>query len=132
MEKNVFKKLIGKKSAGIVVAILTFVIVFGAIFSISNLNLAKDTLPGIGDIRDYISGENNDYKVLEIVPTLDTAQFGFLVAGEEPLDAATLYDGTTKNWISWQKYMTDNIDSLTNTKDQRVAYMNSLAVKNQS
>ena len=132
MKKNVFKKLIGKKSAGIVVAILTFVIVFGAIFSISNLNLAKDTLPGIGDIRDYISGENNDYKVLEIVPTLDTAQFGFLVAGEEPLDAATLYDGTTKNWISWQKYMTDNIDSLTNTKDQRVAYMNSLAVKNQA
>lgn len=132
MEKNVFKKLIGKKSAGIVVAILTFVIVFGAIFSISNLNLAKDTLPGIGDIRDYISGENNDYKVLEIVPTLDTAQFGFLVAGEEPLDAATLYDGTTKNWISWQKYITDNIDSLTSTKDQRVAYMNSLAVKNQA
>ena len=60
MEKNVFKKLIGRKSTGIIVTILAFVIVFGAIFSISNLTLAKDTLPGIGDIRDYIAGENND------------------------------------------------------------------------
>ena len=111
MKKNVFKKLIGKKSTGILVTILAFVIVFGAIFSVSNVMLAKDTLPGIGDIRDYMTSENAEYKVLEIVPTLDTAQFGYLVGGEEPLDVATLYDNTTKNWITWKEYLIKNIDT---------------------
>ena len=128
MEKNVFKKLIGRKSTGIIVTILAFVIVFGAIFSISNLTLAKDTLPGIGDIRDYIAGENNDYKVLEIVPTLESAQFGFLVGGEEPFDATTLYDQTTKNWMTWQEYLASTIDTM--PSNEREDYMNDLAAKN--
>ena len=128
MKTNVFKKLIGKKSAGIIITILAFVIVFSAIFSVSKLTLAKDTLPGIGNIRDYISSENNDYKVLEIVPSLETAQFGYLVGGEEPLDAATLYDVTTKNWITWQQYLSSKLDEMDSVK--RTKYMNDLYVKN--
>ena len=128
MKKNVFKKLIGKKSTGILVTILAFVIFFGAIFSVSNVMLAKDTLPGIGDIRDYMASANDEYKVLEIVPTLDTAQFGYLVGGEEPLDATTLYDNTTKNWITWKEYLIKNID--TKTPAERESYMADLANAN--
>jgi len=128
MKKNVFKKLIGKKSTGIIVAIIAFAIVFGAIFSVSNLTLAKDTLPGIGDIRNYIAGDANAYKVLEIVPTLEAAEFGFLVGGEEPFDANNLYDDVNKNWITWQEYLASKIDTMDTTA--RVTYMQELRLKN--
>lgn len=128
MKNSGFKKLIGKKSTGIIITILTFVIVFGAIFAVSNLSLAADSLPGIVDIRNDMASTNGDYRVLEIVPDLETAQFGYLVGGEEPLDVATLYDSTTKNWITWQEYLTKNTENM--TTDDRIHYLNTLVANN--
>ena len=116
MKKNVWKKLIGKTSTGIIVTILAFVIVFGAIFTVSNLTLASDSLAGIVNIRNDIT--EGEYRVLEIVPSLDVAEFGYLVGGEEPLDAATLYDSTNGDWITWQKYFEANIETMDEAKRQ--------------
>ncbi len=113
MKNNVFKKLIGKKSTGIIVTILAFVIVFGAIFTVSNLTLASDSLPGIVNIRNDMASDA--YKVLEIVPDMEVAEFGFLVGGEEPLDVTTLYDGTSGDWITWQEYLTKNVETMDET-----------------
>lgn len=113
MKNNKFKKLIGKKSTGIVITILAFVIVFGAIFSVSNVTLAADSLPGIVDIRNDMTSEA--YKVLEIVPDLAVAEFGFLVGGEEPLDVATLYDATSGEWSTWQEYLAKNVETMDET-----------------
>ncbi len=127
MKKNVFKKLIGKKGTGIVITILTFVITFGAIFSVSNLTLASDSLPGIVDIRNDMT--NSDaYNILEIVPDLAVAEFGFLVGGEEPLDVATLYDGTTGNWLTWQEYLTKNTETM--DEAARINYLNTIVANN--
>lgn len=128
MKNSRFKKLIGKKSTGIIITILTFVIVFGAVFAVSNLSLAADSLPGIVDIRNDMANSDDAYKILEIVPDLSTAEFGFLVGGEEPLDVATLYDTTTKDWITWQEYLTKNTENM--TTDDRMNYLNTLVANN--
>ncbi len=126
MKNNVFKKLIGKKSTGIVVTILAFVIVFGAIFTVSNLTLASDSLPGIVNIRNDMASDA--YKVLEIVPDLDVAEFGFLVGGEEPLDETTLYDQTSGEWLTWQEYFAKNSETMDETA--RRNYLNGLVAAN--
>ena len=113
MKNNTFKKLIGKKSTGVIITIIAFVIVFGAIFTVSNLTLASDSLPGIVDIRNDMTSEA--YKVLEIVPDVEVSEFGFLVGGEEPLDVSTLYNSTTGEWISWQEYLTQNVETMDET-----------------
>lgn len=128
MKKNVFKKLIGKKSTGIIITILSFVIVFGAIFTVSNLTLASDSLPGIVDIRNDMTTTENAYNVLEIVPDVETAEFGFLVGGEEPLDVGTLYDTTTGKWSTWQEYLTKNTEIMEET--DRINYLNTLVANN--
>lgn len=128
MKNSRFKKLIGKKSTGIIITILTFVIVFGAIFTVSNLSLAADSLPGIVDIRNDMANTDNAYRILEIVPNIDAAEFGFLVGGEEPLDAATLYDTTKLDWITWQEYLTKNTENM--STDDRMNYLNTLVANN--
>ncbi len=128
MKNSRFKKLIGKKSTGIIITILTFVIVFGAIFAVSNLSLAADSLPGIVDIRNDMANTDDAYRILEIVPNIDAAEFGFLVAGEEPLDAATLYDTTKLDWITWQEYLTKNTENM--STDDRMNYLNTLVANN--
>ena len=128
MKKLGFKKLIGKNSTGIIVTILAFVITIGAIFTVSNLTLAKDTLPGIENIRNELESEDGVYTVLEIVPNLQAAQFGYLVGGEEPLDINTLYDSASKDWISWQQYFTENSDTM--DESARVTFLNNLVANN--
>ena len=130
MKKNVFKKLIGKKSTGIVITVLTFVVAFGAIFSVSNLTLASDSLPGIVNIRNDMTNMDA-YRILEIVPDINVAEFGFLVGGEEPLDVNTLYDSTTGNWLTWQEYLTKNINmEPLDTEAERRAYLESIVSNN--
>ena len=126
MKKNVWKILIGKESTGIIVTILTFVIVFGAIFAVSNLTLASDSLAGIVNIRNEIT--EGEYRVLEIVPSLDVAEFGYLVGGEEPLDVTTLYDSTTGEWKTWQEYLAENVETMDETA--RYNYIRDLAYAN--
>lgn len=128
MKKNGWKKLIGKTSTGIIVTILAFVIVFGAIFAVSGLTLASDSLAGIVDIRNDIT--EGEYRVLEIVPSRDVAEFGYLVGGEEPLDAATLYDSTNGEWITWQKYLSDNVETMDATG--RATYLNNIRASKQA
>lgn len=137
MKKNVWKKLIGKKSTGIIVTILTFVIVFGAIFTVSELTLAKDTLPGIVDIRNDIAKPDSEYRVLEIVPTLDVAEFGYLVGGEEPLKEISdtgayvynLYDSTNREWSSWQEYLAAHVETMDEAARQN--YLEKLVLDNE-
>ena len=128
MKKNGWKKLIGKTSTGIIVTILAFVIVFGAIFAVSGLTLASDSLAGIVNIRNDIT--EGEYRVLEIVPSRDVAEFGYLVGGEEPLDAATLYDSTNGEWITWQKYLSDNVETMDATG--RATYLNNIVASKQA
>lgn len=127
MKKNAFRKLIGKKSTGIIITILTFVIIFGSIFAVPNLTMASDSLPGIVDIRNDMT-DPGTYRVLEIVPDLEVAQFGYLVGGEEPLDVATLYDSTTKDWLTWQEYLTKYTETMDET--DRIYYLNTLVANN--
>lgn len=128
MKNSKFMKIIGKKSTGIIITILTLVITFGAIFTISNLTLAQDSLPGIEEIRNGIKGTDGAYTVLEIVPDLEVSEFGYLVGGQEPLDVSTLYDSNTKDWITWQEYLTKNTENMT-TAD-RTSYLNKLVAEN--
>lgn len=128
MKNSKFKKLIGKKSTGVIIAVVALVIVLSAIFSVSNLTLAKDSLPGIVDIRNDIAESDAAYTVLEIVPNLEVSEFGYLVGGQEPLDVETLYDSTTKDWITWQEYLTKNTENM--TTEARVNYMNQLVANN--
>ncbi len=128
MKKNIFKKLIGKKSTGIIITILTLVIAFGTIFTVSNLTLAADSLPGIVNIRNDMANSGSAYRVLEIVPDLEVAEFGFLVGGEEPLDVATLYDSTTGDWITWQEHLTKYTETM--NEATRRDYLNTLVANN--
>lgn len=128
MEKSRFMRIIGKKSTGIVITILTFVIVFGAVFSISNLSIAADSLPGIVDIRNDMASTDTPYSILEIVPDREAAEFGFLVGGEEPLNASVLYDAATQDWLTWQEYLTMHTEDM--TPEQRETFMNDLVTAN--
>lgn len=128
MAKSKVKKIIGKKSTGIIITILTFVIVFGAIFSVSNLAAAADSLSGIVDIRNDMASTDTAYRILEIVPDREAAEFGFLVGGQEPLSAALLYDANTQSWISWQSYLTMHTEDMSDVERQN--FMNDLAAAN--
>ncbi len=108
MVMNKLKRIVGNKITGVVVTILTFVIVFGAIFSVSNLSIAEDTLPGIDEIRNNITvGDGSTYTMLEVVPSLDKAELGYLVSGEEPM----YYDATTQQWMDWKVFLAANIEN---------------------
>ena len=126
MKKLGLKNLIRKSSAGIVATILVFTITIGAIMTVSNLTLAADSLPGISSIRSKLENDGV-YTILEIVPDLKLAQFGYLVGGEEPLDVDTLYDDATKEWISWQEYLTKNVETM--SEEQRIDYLEDVLVK---
>lgn len=128
MVKNKINKIIGKKSTGIITTILSFVIVLGAIFANSNLTIAADSLPGIEGIRNEITDANAPYRILEIVPNREVAQFGYLIGGQEPLSVADLYDSANKEWMSWQEYLTLHTEDL--TPAQRETFMANLATAN--
>lgn len=112
------KKMIGKKSTGIIVSILTFGVVFGAIFSVSNVTMAADSLPGIVDIRNDITSSDAPYNILEIVPDKNSAEIGFLIEGQEPLQDST---GTT---VDWKAYLAEHTEDSDPTV--RRNYINSL------
>lgn len=105
MANNKLKNIITKKITGIVGMILTFAIVIGAVLFNSNLTIAADSLPGIESIRNEITADTNAYRILEIVPNAEASEFGFLVGGQEPLNATDLYNSTTGEWIGWQEYL---------------------------
>ena len=128
MVKNKFKNIIGKKSTGIITTILAFVVVLGAVFANSNLTIAADSLPGIESIRNEITDANAPYRILEIVPNREVAQFGFLVGGQEPLSVGDLYDSANNEWMSWQEYLTLHTEDL--TPAQRETFMANLATAN--
>ena len=126
MFKEKLKKIIGKKSTGIIVSILTVGVVFGAIFSCSNVTLAADSLPGIVDIRNNIASSDTPYNILEIVPDKDSAEIGFLIGGEEPL----YFDGTTNSWLDWREYLAVHTEDMTDV--QREAFVSGLVTSNSS
>ncbi len=113
MTKSRLRKIATNKITGIIVTVLTFVVVFGAIFTVSNMSMAADSLPGIVNIRNDIANANTPYQILEIVPDDDksSAQFGYLVSGQEPF-SANLYDATTKSWMSWLDFVENNLETL--------------------
>lgn len=128
MVKSNIKKMVGKKSTGIIVVILSFAVVLGAIFANSNLTIAADSLPGIENIRNEMTDSNNPYRILEIVPDREVAQLGYMVDGQEPLSVTDLYNSTEKKWIGWQEYLTLHTEDMTPT--ERETYMNNLAAAN--
>ncbi len=124
MFKEKLKKFIGKKSTGVIVSILTFGVIFGAIFSCSNVTYAADSLPGIVDIRNNISSSDTPYNILEIVPDKDSAEIGFLIGGEEPL----YFDTTSNTWMDWRTYLAGHTED--RTPDQRKAFVDGLYTAN--
>ena len=136
MKSNLFKKIIGNKITGIIVTVLSVVVILGAIFSVSNLSIAADSLPGIVNTRNDITDPNNPYKVLEIVPDTRSAEFGFLIGGEEPLinnaygnvPQDVLYNVTTGNWMSVEEYFATNVDTM--DASARAAFISQLVADN--
>ena len=126
MFKEKLKKIIGKKSTGIIVSILTIGMVFGAIFSCSNVTVAADSLPGIVDIRNNIASSDTPYNILEIVPDKNSAEIGFLIGGEEPL----YFDSTTNTWMDWREYLAVHTEDM--TAGQRKAFVDGLHTNNAS
>ena len=124
MFKEKLKKFIGKKSTGVIVSILTFGVIFGAIFSCSNVTYAADSLPGIVDIRNNISSSDTPYNILEIVPDKNSAEIGFLIGGEEPL----YFDTTSNTWMDWRTYLAGHTEDM--TPDQRKAFVDGLYTAN--
>ena len=102
----------------------------------SNLTIAADSLPGIVNTRNDITDPNNPYKVLEIVPDTRSAEFGFLIGGEEPLinnaygnvPQDVLYNATTGNWMSVEEYFASNVDTM--DANERTAFINQLVTDN--
>lgn len=122
MAKDRLKRIIRKKSTGVITTLLAFGVTLGAILITSNVALAQDSLPGISNIRDDMLSTDTPYRVLEIVPELKYAEFGFLVDGQEPLQ------DISGNMTKWQEYLSLHTEDL--TEAERVNYMESLATTN--
>ena len=136
MKSNLFKKIIQNKITGIIITVLSVVVILGAIFSVSNLSIAADSLPGIVNTRNDIADPSNPYKVLEIVPDVRSSEFGFLIGGEEPLinnaygdvPQDVLYNAQTGNWMSIEEYFAANVDTM--DASARAAFLNQLVTDN--
>ncbi len=89
------------------------------------VNAAKNTLPGIEQLReDYISNTKT-YRILEIVPEMSLAELGYYVGGQEPF--AQLYDMESGMYRSWQEMLLMQADK--EDREAFVAELCSLAEK---
>lgn len=116
------KKIMKKKSTGIITTILAFGVTLSAIMVTSNVSLAKDSLPGVTNVRQNMLSVDTPYKILEIVPDVKYAEIGFLVDGAEPLQ------DSSGNIVDWQSYLAMHIEDM--TQAERETYMNDLATIN--
>ncbi len=84
-----FFRIKGKKKYIKRAFILTLagVVAVGTILATTNQAMARPTLPGVEKIIQDNSTEN-PFVILEILPDMEDAALGYLVAGEEPVDAS--------------------------------------------
>ena len=65
------------------------------------VSAANNTLPGIEQLREEYISNTKTYRILEIVPEIESAELGYYIGGQEPFDL--LYDEEIKECIAWQE-----------------------------
>ena len=64
------------------------------------VSAANNTLPGIEQLREEYISNTKTYRILEIVPEIESEELGYYIGGQEPFDL--LYDEEIKECIAWQ------------------------------
>ncbi len=75
------------------------VVVFGG--NELEVSAAKNTLPGIEQLREDYINNTKTYRILEVVPELENAEIGYYIGGQEPF--ALLYDKESGVYGTWQE-----------------------------
>ena len=72
-------------------------------------NAAKNTLPGIEQLREEYISNTKTYRILEIVPELENAELGYYIGGQEPF--TMLYDEESGMYRAWQEMLLMQADA---------------------
>ncbi len=83
------------------------------------VNAARDNFSAVQEIRDRYMTSGADFRILEIVPSLEMGRIGYYIEGQEPFPC--LYDPETYSFLSWQ----EKLQTLP-LKEDRQNFMNTL------
>ena len=81
--------------------VVSSVVVFGG--DKMKVSAAKNTLPGIEQLREEYIANTKTYRILEIVPTVEQAEIGYYIGGQEPF--SLLYDEESNAYRTWQEVL---------------------------